>query len=70
MDALAAYLSGWQNIFPACQLSFGEVSTLGKPHDDSYDISVQEDGAGWSGTSPLIASLRRPSRCFSSLEMS
>ncbi|KAI0503106.1 hypothetical protein F5B22DRAFT_662609 [Xylaria bambusicola] len=49
-------MRGWQNIFPACQLSFGEVSTLGKPYDDSYEISVQEDDAGWSGTSPLIAS--------------
>ncbi|KAI1359296.1 hypothetical protein F5Y08DRAFT_332439 [Xylaria arbuscula] len=48
--------SGWQNIFPACQLSFGEVSTLGKPYDDSYEISVQKDDAGWSRKSPLIAS--------------
>ncbi|RWA11040.1 hypothetical protein EKO27_g4056 [Xylaria grammica] len=46
----------WQNILPACQLSFGDVSTHGKRYDDSYEISVREDDAGWSGTSPLIAS--------------
>jgi len=53
-------MSGWQNIFSACQLSFGDVSTLGKPYADSYEISVQEDDAGWSGTSPLIASFFAP----------
>ena len=50
----------WQNIFPACQLSFGNISTLGKQYDDSYEVSVQEDDAGWSGTSPLIASFFTP----------
>ncbi|KAI1157259.1 hypothetical protein F5B18DRAFT_657959 [Nemania serpens] len=53
-------MSGWQNIFPACQLSFGDMSTLGKSYDDSYEISVQEDDAGWNGTSPLIASFFAP----------
>ncbi|KAI1161159.1 hypothetical protein F5B18DRAFT_674905 [Nemania serpens] len=52
--------NGWQNIIPACQLSFGKISTLGKPYDDSYEISVQEDDAGWSGNSPLIASFFAP----------
>ncbi|KAI0528447.1 hypothetical protein GGR58DRAFT_509321 [Xylaria digitata] len=41
-----------------CQLE--DISTLGKPYDDSYEISVQEDDAGWSGTSPLIASFFAP----------
>jgi hypothetical protein len=49
-------MNGWQNIFPACQLSFGKISTRGQPYNDSYEISVQEDDAGWSGTSPLVAS--------------
>lgn len=52
--------NGWQNILPACQLSFGAISTLGKPYDDSYEICVQEDDAGWGGTSPLIASFFTP----------
>ncbi|KAJ3564080.1 hypothetical protein NPX13_g7969 [Xylaria arbuscula] len=52
--------SGWQNIFPACQLAFGAVSTFGKPYSDSYEISVQEDDEGWGGTSPLIASFFAP----------
>ncbi|KAI1290481.1 hypothetical protein F5Y03DRAFT_388827 [Xylaria venustula] len=54
-------ISGWLSIFPACQLSFGDMSTLGKPYDDSYEVSVEEDHEGWSGTSPLIASFFAPS---------
>ncbi|KAI1193597.1 hypothetical protein F5X97DRAFT_338802 [Nemania serpens] len=50
----------WHNIFPACQLAFGNISTLGNPYDDSYEISVQEDDSGWRGTSPLIASFYAP----------
>ncbi|KAI1743040.1 hypothetical protein F4680DRAFT_457076 [Xylaria scruposa] len=57
---LQGRMSGWQNIFQACQLSFGDISTFGKPYDDSYEISVQEDGAGWGGTSPLIVSFFTP----------
>ncbi|RYC56375.1 hypothetical protein CHU98_g9836 [Xylaria longipes] len=53
-------MNNWQNILPACQLSFGDISILGKPYDDSYEVSVQEDDAGWSGTSPLIASFFAP----------
>ncbi|KAI3331261.1 hypothetical protein F4824DRAFT_504290 [Ustulina deusta] len=53
-------MNRWQSILPACQLSFGDISTLGKPCDDSYEISVQEDNAGWGGTSPLIASFFAP----------
>ncbi|KAI0815422.1 hypothetical protein GGR55DRAFT_346028 [Xylaria sp. FL0064] len=47
---------GWQNIYSAIQLSFGKVSTRGRPHDDSYELIVQEDDAGWNGKSDLIAS--------------
>ncbi|KAI0437035.1 hypothetical protein F4803DRAFT_571387 [Xylaria telfairii] len=47
--------SSWQNIFSACQLAFGDISTRGKPYDDSFEVSVAEDDAGWSGTSPLLA---------------
>ncbi|KAI0804899.1 hypothetical protein GGR55DRAFT_690858 [Xylaria sp. FL0064] len=53
-------MNRWQNIFPACQLIFGDISTGGKLYDDSYEISVQEDDAGWSGTSPLVASFFAP----------
>ncbi|KAI1119013.1 hypothetical protein F5Y14DRAFT_118637 [Nemania sp. NC0429] len=52
--------NGWHNILPACQLTFGNISTVGKPYDDSYGISVQEDDDGWGGTSPLIASFFAP----------
>ncbi|KAI1360802.1 hypothetical protein F5Y08DRAFT_348429 [Xylaria arbuscula] len=47
---------GWQNIYPAIQLSFGKVSTRGRLHDNSYELIVQEDEEGWNGKSDLIAS--------------
>ncbi|KAI1821825.1 hypothetical protein F4861DRAFT_541599 [Xylaria intraflava] len=50
----------WQNIFMACQLAFGDVSTRGEPHDDSFEVSVIEDDAGWSGNSALIAVFYAP----------
>ncbi|KAI1149109.1 hypothetical protein F4825DRAFT_469448 [Nemania diffusa] len=51
----------WQNLFQACQLGFGEISTQGTRHDDSFEISVVEDEAGWNGTSALIAVFYAPS---------
>ncbi|KAI0450370.1 hypothetical protein F5B21DRAFT_491381 [Xylaria acuta] len=50
----------WQNIFPACQLGFGGISTRGKPYDDSFEVSVAEDDAGWNGASSLIAVFYAP----------
>ncbi|KAI0192520.1 hypothetical protein F4808DRAFT_475476 [Astrocystis sublimbata] len=50
----------WQNLFPACQLSFGRIHTSGEIYDDSYEVLVQEDDAGWNGTSGLIASFFAP----------
>ncbi|KAI1746842.1 hypothetical protein F4782DRAFT_552975 [Xylaria castorea] len=45
----------WQNIFSACQFGFGDISTRGLPYNDSFEVSVAEDDAGWSGTSSMIA---------------
>ncbi|KAI0165685.1 hypothetical protein GGR57DRAFT_448366 [Xylariaceae sp. FL1272] len=53
-------MNAWQNILPACQLSFGEIHTHGKIYDDSFAISVQEDESGWSGMSPIIACFFAP----------
>ncbi|KAI1431668.1 hypothetical protein GGR50DRAFT_689527 [Xylaria sp. CBS 124048] len=50
----------WHNIFQACQLVFGEISTRGKPHDDSFEVCVAEDDDGWNGTSGLIATFYTP----------
>lgn len=46
--------SGWENLFSACQFSFGEVSTKGRRHSDAYEVCVKEDRAGWAGKSALI----------------
>ncbi|POS69961.1 MYND finger [Diaporthe helianthi] len=51
----------WANLFPACQFSFGEVSTRGTRHSDGYEVSINEDKAGWSGSSALIVSFYTPS---------
>ncbi|KAI0123253.1 hypothetical protein BJ170DRAFT_586747 [Xylariales sp. AK1849] len=53
--------NGWQNLFRSCQLAFGEVSTSGTRFQDSFSISVAEDGAGWKGSAPLLASFYVPS---------
>ncbi|KAI0096587.1 hypothetical protein GGR51DRAFT_543152 [Nemania sp. FL0031] len=50
----------WQDIFTACQLGFGDISTRGKLYDNSFEVSVVEDEAGWNGTSPLIAAFYVP----------
>ncbi|KAJ8130454.1 hypothetical protein O1611_g3175 [Lasiodiplodia mahajangana] len=52
--------NSWQNIFAACQLAFGDISTRGKPYDNSFEVSIVEDDAGWNGTSPLIAMFYAP----------
>ncbi|KAI1505698.1 hypothetical protein F5X99DRAFT_428791 [Biscogniauxia marginata] len=53
--------STWQNISPACQLAFGDITTHGVPNDDSFKVTVKEDDQGWKGSSPLIASFYAPS---------
>lgn len=59
-DARSSGMSSWQNLFPACQLGFGEVSTRGEPNDDSFEVSVTEDDRGWKGTSALIVAFYVP----------
>ncbi|KAG8164407.1 hypothetical protein KVR01_006325 [Diaporthe batatas] len=46
--------SGWENLFPACQFSFGQVSTKGRRHSDGYEVCITEDKTGWNGESALI----------------
>ncbi|KAI1134399.1 hypothetical protein F5Y05DRAFT_235168 [Hypoxylon sp. FL0543] len=57
----SAVMNTWQNIFPACQMGFGEIVSKGVRHDDSFEVSVVEDDAGWNGTSALIVSFYAPS---------
>ncbi|KAI2641188.1 hypothetical protein GGS21DRAFT_361491 [Xylaria nigripes] len=54
VHAPGSLASAWMNISQACQFAFGDVSTSGKPFDDSFEVSIVEDEAGWDGTSPLI----------------
>lgn len=45
-----------ESVFLACRLAFGSVSTRGRPHDDSFEVSVTEDQQGWGGNSALVVS--------------
>ncbi len=51
----------WLNIFLACQLTFGDVTTSGNRHSGTFRVSIPEDRQGWSGTSALVASFYVPS---------
>lgn len=42
------------------QISFGTVTTEGSRHHPDFTVHVQEDKAGWMGTSPMIISFRVP----------
>jgi hypothetical protein len=53
-------VDSWCHIFAACQLVFGDISARGKLYDNSREVFVTEDGAGWNGTSPLIAVFYAP----------
>ncbi|RYP34489.1 hypothetical protein DL767_004265 [Monosporascus sp. MG133] len=52
----SAGMSSWQNIFPACQLTFGNITTSGDIHSDSFEVHVAEDPLEWKGKSPLVVS--------------
>ncbi|KAH6634745.1 hypothetical protein B0J18DRAFT_486920 [Chaetomium sp. MPI-SDFR-AT-0129] len=54
-------LDGWENFFPAVQLTFGTLSTSGTPFSNAFRVSIREDPTGWQGTSPLLVSFRVPS---------
>ncbi|KAI0830981.1 hypothetical protein F5Y06DRAFT_307811 [Hypoxylon sp. FL0890] len=54
-------MNRWQNIFPACQMAFGNIVPNGVRYDDSFEISVEEDEASWNGSSALIVSFYAPS---------
>ncbi|RWA14948.1 hypothetical protein EKO27_g233 [Xylaria grammica] len=49
-----------EHMFNACQLAFGDISTEGKRHTQSFRVLVAEDDAGWNGSSPLISAFYLP----------
>ncbi|KAI1766156.1 hypothetical protein GGR53DRAFT_464728 [Hypoxylon sp. FL1150] len=53
--------SNRRHMFDACQLAFGEVSTIGTNYSDSFELSITEDEAGWRGSSALAVSFYVPS---------
>ncbi|XXH06117.1 hypothetical protein Hte_012562 [Hypoxylon texense] len=53
-------VDAWRNNFYACQMMFGNVSTKGTRHTDSFELSVEEDDAGWRGSSALLVSFYVP----------
>ncbi|RYP73353.1 hypothetical protein DL770_007803 [Monosporascus sp. CRB-9-2] len=52
----SAGMSSWHNIFPACQLTFGNITTSGDLHSDSFEVHVAEDTLEWKGKCPLVVS--------------
>ena len=46
--------ASWENLFHACQFSFGEISTTGVRHSDEFEVCITEDKEGWNGDSALI----------------
>ncbi|KAI1195343.1 hypothetical protein F5X97DRAFT_308398 [Nemania serpens] len=52
--------NSWQHLFSACQLGFGDITTRGKRHSDSFEVSALEDDAGWNGNSSLIVLFHVP----------
>ncbi|CAJ2510471.1 Uu.00g132800.m01.CDS01 [Anthostomella pinea] len=50
----------WQNIFPACQYTFGSISTRGRRHSNSFEVDIVEDSLAWRGLSDLIVSYYVP----------
>lgn len=52
---------GWQNIFAAAQLAFGDLNTSGSRDDGNFFIEVTEDRHRWKGSSPLLVSFYAPS---------
>ncbi|KAI1420729.1 hypothetical protein F5Y12DRAFT_719251 [Xylaria sp. FL1777] len=59
-DSDAALLGGRQNIFPACHLTFGDVTTKGEKYTDSFEVHVQAASGGWGGSASLIVSFHVP----------
>ncbi|TGJ80534.1 hypothetical protein E0Z10_g8219 [Xylaria hypoxylon] len=55
LEPAGSGINSWHSIFSACQLAFGDISTQGERCSNSFKVSVTEDDAGWSGSSPLIA---------------
>ncbi|KPM40905.1 T-complex protein 1 subunit zeta [Neonectria ditissima] len=52
--------SQWHNMFGDVHISFGNVKETGSRNEDSFQVVIEQDRDGWSGTAPLIASFYVP----------
>lgn len=52
--------ASWENLFPACQFSFGEIWTTGVRNSDEFEVCITEDKEGWNGDSDLIVTFYTP----------
>ncbi|KAF7544242.1 hypothetical protein G7Z17_g10122 [Cylindrodendrum hubeiense] len=52
--------SQWHNMFGDVHIVFGNVKETGLRQDQNFQISIEQDQDGWSGTAPLIASFYVP----------
>ena len=50
----------WHNIFAAVQIGFGQLSTRGARHSNTYTVHIAEEPRGWHGTTPLFVSFMAP----------
>ncbi|KAK6842753.1 MYND finger family protein [Apiospora arundinis] len=50
----------WKNLFADVQLAFGTVTPRENPKNDAFQVSVEPDSNGWSGSSDLVASFMVP----------
>lgn len=51
----------WQNMFAAVQVGFGNLTTKGVRHTESFELQIAEDKSGWAGDSPMLVSFLVPS---------
>lgn len=76
----AAVETDEDSLYHETHFSFGTVEKHGSPNQDDFTIYVQEDEAGWDGTSPMVVSYHIPTEyvgarvsaettCFSSLRL-
>lgn len=51
---------GGENYFMNLQVGFGHITTSGRHYTNSFKIRVEDDGSGWNGTQPAVASVIVP----------
>ncbi|KAK8125801.1 uncharacterized protein PG998_001560 [Apiospora kogelbergensis] len=50
----------WKSLFAGVQLAFGSLKPQYHPREDAFQVSLEPDFSGWSGSSNIVASLMVP----------